>query len=103
MEMSSQTNRLVIFIIVNLLLLFILYSIPINQTNAVDLCIYKRITGKECWNCGMTRAFLSVLRLDFKGSFKYNKNVIVVFPLTIGIYIHFWYKYIIRREVKKNG
>lgn len=100
--MLSQTNKLTIFIIVNILLLLILYFIPINQINAFDLCIYKRITGEECWNCGMTRAFLSILRLDFKGSLEYNRNVVVVFPLAVVIYIYSWHKYIIGKERKKD-
>ena len=36
----------------------------------------------------MTRAFLSILHLDFKAAYEYNSKVIIVFPLTIGIYIY---------------
>lgn len=66
-----------------------------------DICIYKILTGKECFNCGMTRAFLSILHFKFSQAVKYNKNVIVVFPLTMFLYIYTWYKYIIKRKENK--
>jgi len=101
--MKSRANKIALFIVINLLILFILYFIPIEKTTTFDLCIYKRITGNECWNCGMTRAFLSMLRLDFEGAWQFNKNVVVVFPLAIFLYTYTWYKYIIKKEEKKNG
>jgi len=94
-----MTRRISIFLIVNLLLIILLYSIPKDGLN-FDLCLYKMITGKECFNCGMTRAFLNVLHLDFVSAFNYNKNVIIVFPLTICIYLYSWYMYIFKRRKK---
>ena len=35
-------------------------------------CPILRITGIPCPGCGMTRAWLSVLRLDFVAAFEYN-------------------------------
>lgn len=35
-------------------------------------CPILRITGLPCPGCGMTRAWLSVLRLDFAAAFSYN-------------------------------
>ena len=53
----------------------------------IRLHVFKLITGKECWNCGITRAFLSIIHLNFGEAFKYNNKVIIVFPLTIILYI----------------
>lgn len=93
------TKRLKIFIIANIILLCILYLIPIKKLN-IQLCLYKLITGKECFNCGMTRAFLSVLHLNFKEAINFNKNVIIIFPFTLVLYLYSWYNYII---CKKGG
>ena len=93
-------NKIFIFISINLILLIVLYLIPI-ENSMPSLCIYKAITGKECFNCGMTRAFLSVLHLDFKGAINYNWKVIIVFPYTVALYLYTWYKYIVK-EKKKN-
>lgn len=35
-------------------------------------CPIKFVTGISCMGCGMTRAWLSVLRLDIKGAFHYH-------------------------------
>ena len=86
--------KFIFFIIFNLILLTLLYYIPINSEGLNSICIFKRITGKDCWNCGMTRAFLSIIHLDFKAAYQYNSNVMLVFPFTIGVYVYSWYNYI---------
>ena len=97
-ETQLPINKIILFIGFNIILLVILYNIPI-EINNFNLCIYKAITGKDCFNCGMTRAFLSVLHLNFIGAFEYNSNVIFVFPITIIVYLYSWYRFIIRKEI----
>ena len=83
MEMKSKVikKRILKFFIINIILIVIIYCIPIEKAD--NLCIFKKITGRECWNCGMTRAFLSILHFRFKEAIIYNYKVIIVFPLTI--------------------
>ncbi len=87
-------------ILLNVLLYVILYKIPINSKILENICLIKAITGKECWNCGMTRAFLSILHFDFYSAYKFNKRVFIVFPMTIGIYLYNYYKYFIKGGVE---
>ena len=101
MVMKLKT-KITFFLLFNLLLLISLYFIPVNSEKLNTICIFKRITGNNCWNCGMTRAFLSVLHLDFNIAYQYNSKVIIVFPLTIGIYLYSWYKYIFFKGGVKN-
>ena len=99
MEIQYKTKKkFLIFIIVNLMLLILLYSVPINSQILNKICLIKNITGEECWNCGMTRAFLSVLHFDFYTAYQFNNKVLIVFPLTIGIYLYSWYKYIFKER-----
>lgn len=35
-------------------------------------CVFKRLTGIPCHGCGMTRAVLAALRLDFRAAFEYH-------------------------------
>jgi hypothetical protein len=87
---------------INILLLILLYNLPIETNHS--LCIIKNLTGKECWGCGLTRAFLSVLHLDFKRAMEYNWRVIIVFPYTVILYVYVWMKYIIiggKRNARK--
>ncbi len=96
MEMKLK-DKITFFIIFNLMLLTLLYCIPINSEWLNRICILKIITGKDCWNCGMTRAFLSILHFNFEGAYQYNPGVVIVFPLTVGIYLYSCYKYILKK------
>lgn len=78
------------------MLLILLYNISISSEILDNICLIKHITRKNCWNCGMTRAFLSILHFNFYSAYEFNHNVLVVFPLTIGIYLYSWYKYIFK-------
>jgi len=101
MEMQLKT-KITIFCIVNLILLILLYNIPINAEALANICVFKNVTGRECWNCGMTRAFLSLLHLDVTQAYQYNSKVLIVFPLTLGVYLYSWYKYIVRKGEIRN-
>lgn len=93
MEMKSQIIKVIIW---NILLITLLLIVPVELAN--DLCLFKKIFGINCWNCGMTRAFLSMLHLDFNSAYIYNNKVFIVFPMTIVIYIYSCFKYIKKGE-----
>lgn len=97
MVMSSKTARLLIFFGINFILLIILYIIPVDSKILSNICLIKYVTGNNCFNCGMTRAFLSILHLDLYSAYQFNHNVIIVFPLTIILYLYTWYKYIFKK------
>lgn len=97
MEIQLKHKKILTCIIFNIIIFIILFSIPAKLGILNNICLVKIITGKECWNCGMTRAFLSIMHLNFKEAFNYNNKVIIVFPLTIILYIYSWYKYIVKK------
>ena len=97
MEISLKHKKIFFCLIFNVILFIILFNIPANLGILNNICLFKAITGKECWNCGMTRAFLSMIHLNFGEAFKYNNKVFIVFPLTIAVYVYSWYKYIIEK------
>ena len=102
MAMSYKANRIVICICFNCFLLIMLHSINVNAKLLENLCLFKFITGKECWNCGMTRAFLSVIHFNFQTAYEFNHNVVVVFPLTIAVYFYSWGKFVMRKGDQKD-
>ncbi len=102
MVMSSKIVRIIIFICLNLLLSILLYNIPSNAKFLENICLIKLLAGRECWNCGMTRAFLSILHFDFHSAYAFNHNIIIVFPLTVGLYLYSWCKYIIGKGEEKH-
>ena len=92
-------SRIFICLSINILLLLFLYNLPITD-DGPSLCIYKKITGKDCFNCGMTRAFLSVLHFKFNQAYNYNWKVVFVFPYTVILYVYTWFKYIFKKVDK---
>jgi hypothetical protein len=49
-------------------------------------CIFKMTTGIPCPTCGMTRAYLSLLRLDLQSAFYYHPLFWVV-PPAAGLFL----------------
>ncbi len=50
-------------------------------------CPIKYLTGVSCPGCGMTRAYLSLLRLDFAGAFYYHP--LFLLPVIAVVMYHF--------------
>lgn len=59
--------------------------------NGHSICLIKNIFGCECYGCGITRAIVSAVQLDFGNAFNYNKLIIIVFPLLLYV----WFKTLI--------
>jgi hypothetical protein len=86
-------SKNVAILIAYILLPFILYFIPLDWLNKQHtICLIKNIFGIECPGCGMTRAVISAVQLDFDKAIEYNKIVIIVLP----IFIYTWIKNIIK-------
>lgn len=98
MVIKSQTTNIVICAIVNIILFIFLYNIPVENNHVLEnLCVYKLVTGKRCYNCGMTRAFLSVVQGDLDKAMYFNSNSFIVFPFATFIYLYSWYKFIFKK------
>jgi hypothetical protein len=85
---SEGKNRFRILIISGLLLIpVLLYAIPPEWLkDQHSICLFKNITGKECYGCGMTRAVFSAIHFHFENAIKFNKLIIIVFPLLVYIW-----------------
>ena len=51
----------------------------------ITICPFKRFTGYPCPACGATRAYLSLLKLDFKSAFYYHPLFPILLPMVIYI------------------
>jgi hypothetical protein len=75
------------------LLPVVLRLLPLEWfSNQHSICVFKNITGHECWGCGMTRAVLSVIHFRFSDAWTYNKLVIIVLPILVWIWVKTLYE-----------
>ena len=78
MKKLQNKDRLITFgLIVVLVLIMYFFNIP---------CLFKKVFKIPCPGCGMTRAYISLLHLDFKKAFEYNPMFWSV-PILFLIYI----------------
>lgn len=74
--------------IVILIIPILVFFIPIDWLNDQhSICLFKNLFGRECPGCGITRAVVSAVQLDFKEAYYYNKLIIIVFPLLAYVWI----------------
>ena len=79
----SQLSSLVI-----ILTPFLLHFIPIEWLNKQPtICLFKIIFGFKCYGCGITRAIISGVQLNFQSALEYNEMVVIVLPLLTYIWI----------------
>jgi hypothetical protein len=85
----NNSKKLRIIEIAGVLLLpVLLFIVPLEWVKEQDsICLYKFLTGHECIGCGMTRAVLSFLHFQFEDALRFNKLVVIVFPLLIYIWL----------------
>lgn len=52
------------------------------------ICLSRVLLDTECPGCGMTRAAMHALHLDFSAAWSYNRLVVVVLPLLAWLWGH---------------
>jgi hypothetical protein len=91
-RIRALKNQILKFILV-LALLFVFYNIPKKYLgDTYPICLYRIIFNKKCIGCGTTRAVWSMLHLKFNEAIKYNKLIVLTFPLLSGNIIHWIFK-----------
>jgi hypothetical protein len=86
--LSEGRNLFRLIKVAGLLLLPVaLFFIPLEWLKEQhSICLFKNITGHECYGCGITRAILSAIHLRFSEALYYNKLFLIVFPVLIFIW-----------------
>lgn len=84
-----MNNKLKKFIIVCIIGIIAIIGIPIlSKFNIGIPCIFYEITHLHCPGCGMSRAIISISKLDFYQAFRYNPLIIILLPFLLIYYIY---------------
>lgn len=77
-------------------LLFIIVVELLVKFSHKSICLWKLITGHECFGCGITRAFDALFHLRFHQAFEFNHLIILIAPLML----YLWLKLILTDDTK---
>lgn len=89
---NNKKHYIIIAIILGILFIYIFLKYNIGIP-----CIFHKLTNFYCPGCGMTRAFISLIRLNLYQAFRYNMLVIIYIPFFIIYGIN---KYILKNKYK---
>jgi hypothetical protein len=74
--------------IILLVLPIFIWHIDYHSSNAhFTFCLFKNITGRDCYGCGVLRGISAVLHLDFGTAFRLNRLNVVTIPLLGYLYL----------------
>lgn len=67
----------VVFVLAPLILYLLPYAWLCGDNS---ICLYRNLTGKSCFGCGMTRALAAMLHLRWQEAWEYNRLIVAVAP-----------------------
>lgn len=87
-----RLNLIVFSIIIYMIFSVFLYLI--TDINICIPCLWKIIFGINCPSCGLTRAFMYLIKLDFVNAFRANWLIFIVIPSSVYILIKDFKEYL---------
>lgn len=70
-----------------------LFTTPLQSFRTENsICLFKALTGQECYGCGIIRASAALLQCDLRSAIEFNASILFVFPLLCVV----WLKYLFR-------
>ena len=83
---------------------FILPFISLDWLQSGDtICIYKNLTGHECFGCGTTRSLVAISQLEFSKAFAFNRLVVIILPLLFIVWIKRWNEFAKKMTYRINS
>ena len=82
-EILFKDNKLnysvYIFHFLSYLILFSVFIILYQYE--ITLCLYKNITGNNCYGCGTTRALISIFQFQIEDAINFNWRILFIAPI----------------------
>ena len=92
-ELSPRTRLIKSAATILLLLItpVVLLALPANFFDQGEsICLSKRLFDVSCYACGLTKACMHLIHLNFEQAFYYNMGSFIVFPLFAGLWLY-WF------------
>jgi hypothetical protein len=81
--LSGDKFPLLLWLLVPLLIYQIDYQ---GATGHFTFCLFKNITGRDCYGCGVLRGISAFLHLDFRAAYRLNHLNLLTIPLLAYLY-----------------
>ena len=70
------------------------YAWLITHTGLRVPCLFLILTGHPCPTCGVSRMFLSLMRLDFAAAFRFNPVIFCLLPVAFAVVLRLSFRYV---------
>ena len=101
-RISSQTRIKISYFLICIVVALpvILLFLPADFFDSEEsICLSKSLFDIECYACGLTKACMHLIHLDFEGAFVYNMGSFIVLPLVCILWIKWFFS--LYRNIKK--
>lgn len=89
-----------IFIIIQILVILLYFSIKIDWIRFLPECILRNKFDFICPSCGVTRMIVSLYKFKIKDAFLYNPIFFITLIYTIIIYIAYLVNFFFKKNIK---
>lgn len=80
-------------ILVTMLAPFVLILLPSDYFDKGEsICLSKTLAGYECYACGLTRAVMHFIHLEFQKAWEFNKLSYIVVPMMFPLWLKAFYE-----------
>ena len=87
MKVTNFRTKLLVFLYI--VFPIVLFMVPLDWLHKQPtICLVKNIFGVNCFGCGITKAVISGVQLNFTKAFEYNKMVIIVLPMLMYVWFN---------------
>ncbi len=78
---KTQKQKTVLYLLISLAFITLVVLPATFFDQGKSICVSVLLLDRECYGCGMTRAFQHIIHLDFETAWHYNKMSFIAFPL----------------------